>query len=277
MNTPMNGPMANFSPRPMVLDERFDISVSRPVARWMARHFHHYGFSADQVSVIAMGFGITAGLAMTGGGLWPVLGGLLLLAMVVTDCADGEVARLSGPSDKPWRGRMLDGMADLTTILSVHVAMIIVLARSGIVINGHAFGTFEAFVLVILGFLSFSWKSSVVDDIKQRLKPVSVDRDLTRYVDQKKTLFEKFLFYCLVNYVKSAARLTGQGRPGGYDVFQLVAMVGPTHHLVAIAIAGMLSPLAPTVFLTYLLITIGPGNLFLWAVLHRARRREAAI
>lgn len=262
--------------QPMVLDERFDSSVSRPVARWMAKHLHRLGFSADQVSMIAAGLGVTAGLAFTGGGLWPVLGGLLLIGMVVTDCADGEVARMGPPSDKPWRGRMLDGVADLATVLSVHIAMAIVLASSGIVIGGHLLGGFESFLLVVLAFMSFSWKSSVVDDIKQRLKPHSVDRDLAQYKDQEKTLFERFLYFLLVNYVQSAERLTGQGRPGGYGVFQLVAVVGPTHHLVAIAIAGMLSPLAPTVFLTYLLLTIGPGNLYLWAVLHRARRRELA-
>lgn len=263
--------------RPLVLDERFDVSVSRPLARWMARHFFRLGFTADQVSMIAMGCGVSAGVAFMSGGLWPMLGGLLLLAMVVIDCADGEVARLSPPSDKPWRGRMLDGMADLMTVLSVHIAMVVVLTRDGLVIGGHPFGLFESFVLVVLGFLSFSWKSSVVDDIKQRLRPSSVDKDLSRYVDQEKTLFERFLFLSLQTYVKNAARLTGHGRPGGYEVFQQVAIVGPTHHLVAIAIAGILSPLAPNVFLTYLLLTIGPGNLFLWAVLHRARRREAGL
>ena len=189
--------------------------------------------------------------------------------MVVTDCADGEVARLSPPSDKPWRGRMLDGVADLATVLSVHIAMVIVLARSGIVIGGHALGLFEILLLAVAGFASFSWKSSVVDDIKQRLKNTSVDRDLAKYKDQDK----KFLYYLLVNYVQTAEKLTGQGRPGGYDTFRMVAAIGPSHHLVAIAIAGMLTPIAPTVFLTYFLLTIGPGNLFLWAVLARARRQ----
>jgi len=261
--------------RPMVLDEAFDASLSRPIAKRMARHLHRWGYTADQVSMLAAGFGVSAGLCFTGSGLWPVIGGLLLLAMVVTDCADGEVARLGPPSDKPWRGRMLDGVADLATIVSVHVAMAIVLTRSNIVIGGHALGLFEVLLLTVAGFVSFSWKSSVVDDIKQRLKKSSVDRDLAKYVDQKKTLFEKVLWWMIVNYVETAARLTGHGRPGGYETFRLVAAVGPSHHLVAIAVAGMLSPVAPTLYLTYFLLTIGPGNLFLYAVLARARRAES--
>jgi phosphatidylglycerophosphate synthase len=259
----------------MVLDERFDASLSRPIAKRMARRFFGWGFSADQVTMLAAFFGVSAGVCFTGGGLWPMLGGLLLLAMVVTDCADGEVARLSPPSDRPWRGRMIDGMADFATVASVHIAMAIVLTRANIVIGGHTLGVFEILLLTVAGFASFSWKSSVVDDIKQRLKSSSVDRELARYADQKKSLYEKVLYWSLVNYVQTAERLTGQGRPGGYDTFKLVAMVGPSHHLVAIAIAGLLAPLAPTVFLTYLLLTIGPGNLFLWAVLARARRLQA--
>lgn len=267
--------MAHANQHPMILDERFDASLSRPIARWMARHLHRWGYTADQVSILGAGFGVSAGLCFTGSGLWPVLGGLLLLAMVVTDCADGEVARISPPSDKPWRGRMLDGFADLSTVISVHVAMVIVLSRSGIVIGGHAFGTFEALLLAVAGFVSFSWKSSVVDDIKQRLKKASVDRDIMKYKDQDKTFIERILWWSFVNYVRTAERLTGHGRPGGYDTFRLVAVVGPSHHLVAIALAGMLSPLAPNLFLTYFLLTIGPGNLYLWAVLARARRAEA--
>jgi len=268
-------PIYSAAARPMVLDEAFDASLSRPIARRMARHLYRWGYTADQVSMLAAGFGVSAGLCFTGGGLWPVFGGLLLLAMVVTDCADGEVARLAPPSDKPWRGRMLDGVADLATIVSVHIAMAIVLARSNIMIGGHSLGIFEVLLLTAAGFASFSWKSSVVDDIKQRLRKSSVDREIDKYVDQKKTLFEKLLWWMFINYVQTAARLTGQGRPGGYETFRLVAAVGPSHHLVAIAVAAMLSPVAPTLYLTYFLLTIGPGNLFLYAVLARARRAES--
>lgn len=265
---------SSLTSRPMVLDERFDASLSRPLARRMARRFFRWGFSADQVTMLAAFLGVCAGVCFTGGGLWPLLGGVLLLGMVVTDCADGEVARLSPPSDKPWRGRMLDGVADFATVASVHIGMALVLINAKIAIGGHVLGPFEILLLTVAGFASFAWKSSVVDDIKQRLKSNSVDRDLGRYADQEKTLFEKLLYWSLVRYVKNAERMTGQGRPGGYDTFRQVAAVGPSHHLVAVAIAGMLAPLAPTVFLTYFLLTIGPGNLYLWAVLARARASE---
>ena len=260
--------------RTMVLDERFDASVSRPVAKWMARPLYRWGFSADQVSLMALGFGVTAGLCLASPGLWPMIGGLLLIAMVVTDCADGEVARLGPPSDKPWRGRMFDGFADLGTVLSVHIGMIIALSHSGFQIGSHTVSVFEYIAIAVVGFASFSWKSSVLDDVKQRLKPRSVDNELARYADQEKTWFERILYAALVRYVQTAARLSGHGRPGGYPVFRQVAHVGPSHHLVAIAIAGMLMPVSPAIYLAYFALTIIPGNLYLWTVLHRARRAE---
>lgn len=259
----------------MVLDEKFDVVVSRPAAGWLAKGFHRLGFSADQVSLVAMAFGVSAGVAMTGGGLWPALGGLLLIGMVIIDCADGAVARMNPPSDKPWRGRMFDGIADLGTILSVHIGMVIALSNAHIAVAGYTLGLFEIILIAVAGFLSFSWKSSVLDDVKQRLRPASVDRDLERYRDQDKTPFERFLYWLLVSYVRSSERLTGPGRPGGYELFRHVAVIGPSHHLVAVAAAALLAPLAPTVFLTYFLLTIGPGNLYLWYVLSRARRDHA--
>jgi phosphatidylglycerophosphate synthase len=260
----------------MKLDEAFDLVVSRPLAKAVAPRFHRAGFSADQVSLLALVCGVGAGLGLATGGMWAILGGLLLVAMVVIDCADGEVARLYPPSDKPWRGRIMDGIADLGTVLSVHVGMYIVLTRDGLSVGSHALSNLEIALLVVLGFMSFSWKSSVLDDIKQRLRPVSVDRDLARYRHQEKTLVERFLYWLLVQYVASAERLTGDGRPGGAQAFRLVSHVGPTHHLVAIAVASVISAFVPNAFLAYLFATIIPGNLYLWAVLHRERRRALA-
>jgi len=261
--------------RQMVLDEKFDVYVSRPIANRLAAGFHRVGLSADHVSMIALVLGVSAGFAIASGGLWSLIGGALLIGMVIIDCADGAVARLNPPSDKPWRGRMFDGFADLGTIVAVHIGALVALMNTPITLGAYTLTPVELTAIAVAAFASFSWKSSVLDDIKQRLKPNSVDHDLERYRDQEKTLFERFLFAALCSYAQSCARLTGQQRPGGYELFRQVALVGPSHHLVAIAVAAMLAPLAPTVLLTYFLLTIGPGNLYLWFCLSRARRQEA--
>ncbi len=258
----------------MQLDEKFDTYVSRPVGNCLATGFHRVGFSADQVSMVALASGVGAGLSIAAGGWWSIFGGALLIAMVIIDCADGAVARMNPPSDRPWRGRMLDGFADLGTIVAVHVGMVIALSKSGIVLGGYALSTFELVLIAAAGLVSFSWKSSVLDDVKQRLRDSSPDHDIEKYRDQDKNLLEKALWFWFVWYVRNCEKLTGPGRPGGYDLFKLVAVVGPSHHLVAIALCAMFAPIAPTIFLTYFLATMVPANLYLWYVLVRARRDE---
>jgi len=258
----------------MKLDEAFDIVVSRPVSRALAPRFFRAGFSADQVSLIALAFGLGAGVAFTLDGIWPLIGGVLLIAMVITDCADGAVARLYPPSDKPWRGRIMDGMADLGTVLAVHIGMFVVMVNQGVNIGGRQVSAIELFILVALAFVSLSWKSSVLDDVKQRLRPASVDSKLDRYRDQDKTLIENVLFKLLVFYVGNSEKLAGHGRPGGPQVFRQVSYVGPTHHLVGIALAAIAAPFVPHAFLAYLFVAVVPSNIYMWTIMHRARRQN---
>lgn len=260
----------------MKLDEAFDTAVSRPVSRALAPRFFRAGFSADQVSLVALAFGIGAGVAFTLDGIWPFIGGLLLVGMVIIDCTDGEVARLSPPSDKPWRGRIMDGMADLGTVLAVHLGMWGALMNHGVQVGSHQLSGLELLLLVALAFVSLSWKSSVLDDVKQRLRPSSVDRDLDRYRDQDKTFIETILYKLLVFYVGNAEKLAGHGRPGGAQVFRQVSHVGPTHHLVGIALAAMAEPFIANAFLAYLFVVLVPGNVYMWTVMYRARRSNFA-
>jgi hypothetical protein len=258
-----------------VLDEKFDAAISRPLARGLGRWFHHRGWSADRVSIVAIIFGVSAGVCIAGTGLWPILGGLLLVSMVILDCTDGEVARLNPNKEKPWRGRILDGWCDFCTIVSVHVGMVIHLDRTGLSFGGYQLSTLEIVLIGVLGFAAFTWKSSVLDDIKQRLRDASPDHDLSRFEAQPKTRFERFLFWSLKVYVRSAARATGHGRPGGADTFRQASWVGPSHHLVAIAVAGILTPFSSTAYLTYFVLAILPASIYLWGVLARARRIHA--
>lgn len=259
----------------MALDETFDEHISRPIAASLGRTFHRWGLSANQVSVVALVCGVSAGVCIAGTGLWPLLGGILLIAMVILDCADGYVARLQPPSDKPFVGRMIDGYADLGTILAVHVGMIVHLANAGLNVGGHQLSTLEIVILGVLGVASLTWTSSIVDDLKNRLKPHSADHDVDKYADMEMTWFERFLFGSWKNYVASIKRFSGAHRPGGYDVFRAAQWVGPTHHLVGVAIAAMCVAWMPTAYFTYLLVAIVPANLFMVAILARARRVQA--
>jgi len=255
----------------MTLDEPFDHRVSRPVARFLAPRLRAAGLGADQVSLLALAFGVSSGWCIASGGRWPALGGALLLAMVVLDCTDGEVARLGPPSDKPWRGRLFDGFADLGTVLSVHVGMAMHVADGQPWGRHHPSGL-DASGLFVLAFASFVWKSSVLDDVKQRLKPSSIDAELPAYLAATRGRLERLLLWLFICYARQASRLAGDGRPASPELFRQLAWIGPTHHLAAIAAAGLLTPLVPHAFLVYAMATLIPANAFLVWVLGRAGR-----
>ncbi len=255
----------------MALDEPFDYHVSRPAARWLAPRLRALGMTADGVSLLALALGVGAGVCLGRDGRWPVIGGLLLVGMIIGDCTDGEVARLGPPSEKPWRGRLLDGFADLGTVVAVHVGMAIHVA-GGEPWRGQTPDGMMAAGLFSAAFIAFAWKSSVLDDVKQRLKPASIDLDLPHYHAQASGGLERALLWLFSQYVRNAARLAGEGRNASPEIFRLVAWVGPTHHLAAIACAGLVSPLVPHAFGLYAAATLLPGSAWLAWVLLRARR-----
>jgi phosphatidylglycerophosphate synthase len=258
----------------MVLDERFDQAISRKVGRFLAPRLHRMGVTADMISATAATLGVSGGVMITRGGLWPLVGGLLVFAMVVLDCTDGEVARLGPPSDRPWRGKMIDGYADLATLISAHVGMVIALSNTGLTVSGHVLAWWEIALIAVAAWFSFTWKSSVVDAVKARIVG-DCEHDLAKYDAQEKTLLERFLYWSWVVYLRSCERVTGQGRPSGYHLYRQVALLGPTHHHMGVAVCAMVAPWSPTIFLAYFALTIGPGNLYVWYALGKARRQGA--
>lgn len=264
------------TPKKLNLDEKLDEVFSRPIARPLARVLHHFGVTPDQVTYLSMFLGLGAGFSMASDGLWPVVGSCMLLAMIVLDCADGELARLRPPSSNPWWGRTLDGMADMVTGFAVHIGMCVHLCHLGISVGGYQLSDFTIFLICLSAGVSLAWSAGVVDDVKQRLKPDSVDHDLDRYAEQPRTFMEKFFFKFQQNYVKNIARYSGPGRPGGYEHFRRVQWMGLTHRLFGAAVAGLLVPFFPTAFLTFSIIAAVPANLLLVGMLWWGRREARA-
>jgi hypothetical protein len=256
----------------MVLDEAFDAAVCRPLGRWAARGFLRAGIGANQVTLVGTLFGVVAGFALGTGGYWPIAGSLALLVMMVLDCADGEVARLRGELD--WRGRLIDGFADLATSFAVHLGLLLHLDALGITLYDHTMATWELFFLALGAGVSLAWNSAVVDDVKQRLKTDSLDRQIDLYRGKARGLVDRFLYGFWVRYVQQTARATGPGRPGGYACYRRLQWAGCTHHLLAISLCGLIAPFWPGIILVYFIAAIVPANLYVAGVLWAARTSE---
>src|SRR5438105_12052468 len=105
--------MANGTLKLRSLDESFDAIVCRPLGRLIARGFMRTTVTANQVSGMAAFCGAVAGAGFAFPWPFPLYGAIMLFTMMVLDCADGELARQGRGGG--WRGRVLDGMADLVT------------------------------------------------------------------------------------------------------------------------------------------------------------------
>lgn len=256
------------------LDETFDGLVCRPLGKLVARWFMRTTVTANQVSGMAAMCGLFAGCAYAAPWPFPAYGAVLMFTMMVLDCADGEVARQRGGGG--WRGRILDGMADLVTAIAIHLGMLVHLILAGTNVYGYELSGIELFFIALAAGLSMTWRCGVVDDIKQRLKVNSIDRALQDHADEPKTLWDRFLYWTLKSYIDGIRKYSGKRRPGGYLAFRRAQVVGPTHHHLAMVLAGFLAQYSPHVaFLGFFFISVVPANLYMLGVLSLAPKLSA--
>jgi len=260
--------------RSFPLDEWFDVVFCRPVGKKIAALLKHTPLHPNHVSMISVLLGIGGGICFYVGGAWPALAAVLLLMMSICDCTDGELARLRG-SGGDWRGRFVDGISDLGTSFSVHLGILLTLYRQRPQLLGNTVNFFILFCYVLAAGASMGWNAAVFDDVKQRLKSSSIDRELLVNPPRLTSWRDKIMYAILHRYILQIARAPGPGRPGGQACLRRLQWVGPTHHWLAIVVTALATafwPLAPVV---YLAIAIVPCNLYLWLTLQHFRKSDA--
>lgn len=112
----------------------YSVYVNRPFGRVLAAFAYRAGLTPNQVTGISALFTFTgiALLALGPVAIWTGVAAWLLLAIgYAWDSADGQVARLQGGGS--LAGEWLDHFVDAVKISSLHIAVLIGLARSGVV------------------------------------------------------------------------------------------------------------------------------------------------
>lgn len=102
--------------KPIDVEEPIDLFVHRPIGFVIARLAMPTPVTPNQITVTSMLLGLCAGVAMIA--RFPrheVVAGLCLLLSASLDCADGMLARMRRSFSEI--GRMLDGVADLVSLL----------------------------------------------------------------------------------------------------------------------------------------------------------------
>ena len=96
-----------LSLKPRETEEVINQMLNRPLAFITAKFFHRLRKSPNFVTLFSLSFGVASGLLFAKGEYYYVLAAAILLElMIIFDCADGQLARMSGMSS-PF-GKTLD-------------------------------------------------------------------------------------------------------------------------------------------------------------------------
>ncbi len=255
-------------------------SFLRPAAALIVRPAASTFLTGNHLTLFSAVCGIGAGVFTARGN--PVLGGILLLAAMILDCADGQLARMKNQQSR--LGRILDGLADYTTAIAVHAGMAIYLSR-------YIYG---AWIWVLAAAVSMGLHCILFDYRKQQfLSRVirkggeldSPQRISNRIKQSDSTLERSFLkIYRLYLTLQS-----GKAKSGDENYFledpskrakfiskagpfmRKARLLGPAGHNFLIFLSLILTPLAAEMPFFYILLIILPFNLLFLFVLVRGR------
>ncbi|MHC5011442.1 MAG: CDP-alcohol phosphatidyltransferase family protein [Planctomycetota bacterium] len=179
--------------RPLVMDELPDRILARPLGRALARLLVRTPVRANHVSGFAALCGIAAGVALAREE--GVVFAAVIVAFLVLDCADGELARLRGGGGV-W-GRIMDGAADSLTSIAVHVGLMVWLHRE--------IGVGPAIAWGVGAGLSLLWTAFLLDKVKRRYRGDADDPDALRRERDRETGLKRFILLWFLPYARSIA------------------------------------------------------------------------
>jgi len=275
--------LAPKAPKP--IGEWPDAILFRPAASLVARALAPTRITANQVSVWAGMAGILAGAALVwpgGGSIGRVLAAIGLLLYLVLDCADGQLARLRGPTGS--LGAIIDGVFDYVSAAALHVGLLF----QFLAISGSPWLTV---LVVVFSGASMAWHAAVFDDRKNRhLEKVkegytrfnTTSEKLGKEIEASKSGWGRMLLKLLLRYLAVQTRMEGEGRERlpfsseeaeRYDRrhrpwVNALSVIGPTHHFLIAAIALLSSCFVPEALWAYVAYALG-CNVHLMVLLAR--------
>jgi hypothetical protein len=270
-------------------DEWIDRHLSRPVAAVLVRLVARTPMTANQITAVAGAVGVASGIGLARA--TPLSLGLAaagIVAYLVLDCADGQLARLRGGGSRG--GRLLDGACDYVCALSLHVGAVI-----GLIRTAHpdlpALPTGVEVSIVVLAGMLLAVRAGVYDDLKGRVRSLSGaapderdDPDAIRAEIEAERrphvrfFLRAYLLYCRMQSTPASVETpaTGEALRRHVRALRAWSVLGPSTALFALAVACALAIRWPDAIRWYFLLTVGAGTLLmvaLWPLVARVRRR----
>lgn len=280
-----------------VTEELWDLYVNRRVAGWIVDGLVHTPVTANQVTLVAAILGALSGVLIARGSAaslgWAAV---CLLASMVLDCADGQLARARGGGTR--LGRILDGASDYTNAVALHVGMWAYLAAEGVLFRSRLVDGYGLFAWVCLAGFSMALHAGLYDFRKQwflahtkpDLSEHDTEEDLQEHLANAGNAVERLItrYYCFYTRLQqhlsrrpgAEAYIADPARRAAFTAravpfFRAAGFVGPTTHNVLILLATVAAPFFHASFWWYVLTVCVPMNLVFVALVFWGRRLEA--
>lgn len=251
-------------------EEFLDLLIYRPLSFQFVKLIYNTKITPNQISTIALLFGVAAGVFFAFGTYTSfILGALSFFICNVLDCADGQLARLKKNGTRV--GRIVDGLIDYITGVSTFIGI------------GIAFSSHETFwyAWVLTGFaaLSRAFHNMYYDYYRNEYlgyvhnKANDMETEIVEYESEEKALkrmkgkyIAKFLISIYLKYIKTQKGLTKslalkvtpeEYMKGNKVLLRLWSWIGSTSHLTFLIISALLNRID-----FYLYGTVIFGNLY---------------
>lgn len=190
----------------IAVEEVVDLVFFRPIAFVFVKLFYRLPITPNQISLLSVIAGITAGVFFAMGGVSDFMYGGLFLALAHTlDCCDGMIARLK--KNSTITGRIVDGVADYVTCTAVFIGMNIGIYEAGleyfippwILVAGSALG------MIIHSLVVDYYKSEFLAHALGVSNSTQADRELfsgelEKLKGTKKRYFDRLLMWLYLGY-----------------------------------------------------------------------------
>ena len=134
-----------------ISDEPVNVWLQRPIAGLVTRAVFSYPITPNQLTVVAVLFGIAGGVLLSGEHSQLRAAAVCFYLKDIFDSADGQLARAKQLYSR--RGRFLDSIGDFVVNLSLFIGVFIVLQKDGV-------APYAALALSVVGFLGVSLRVS---------------------------------------------------------------------------------------------------------------------
>lgn len=246
------------------VEEFFDLFFYRPLAFLVVKALYYTSLTPNQVTFIAVIFGIIGSVLMGMGVEWFIPAAVCFVLFDVFDCSDGMLARLKGNGTR--FGRVVDGFGDYTTSTAMYLGI-------GVSFACNSDNPLLWWGLLLLCAMSEMAQSVALDYYRTRYLDIIKNQNNTNYDDemlelidefeklkkQKGQLLTKMIIYAYINYYKLQLKFAKNKStkaavpPVKYDIedfrtknssiIRFWTLIGPTTHITLLIVCLLIQRL----------------------------------